>query len=180
MSRGGWSRKSSRRFPEAQAESAATPCPALQMAGFVGGCLRTSYASCTSGSRQLTVLRQVWLPDVQSSPNRRNACLIAATFSGGHGFSAGAVPGATRPNCSLQCRSHALSGTKPCWREIHFWISWSVARWVGCCWPELRGEYSRLRSSLRVLIRLFFRMDQTECTNSSGSPRPMLPCGLRL
>src|SRR5437899_1081605 len=60
---------------------------------------------------------------VASSPNRRKACLIAAIFSGGHGFSLGAVPGAARPNSSLQCSSHTLSGTKPCWREIHFWIS---------------------------------------------------------
>ncbi len=51
---------------------------------------------------------------VHSSPNRLNACLIAATFSSGHGFSVGGVPGATRPNCSSQCSSHALSRTKPC------------------------------------------------------------------
>src|ERR1051326_2437638 len=68
-------------------------------------------------------LARVVAEPYQSSPNLRNACLIAGTFSGGHGFSSGEVPCATRPNCSLQCRIHALSGTKPCWREIHFWIS---------------------------------------------------------
>ena len=35
----------------------------------------------------------------------------------------GDTPGAVRPNISLQCAIQALSGTKPCWREIHFWIS---------------------------------------------------------
>ena len=60
---------------------------------------------------------------VYSNPNRRNACLIGATFSGGHGFSLGDVLAAARPNNSLQCAIQALSGTKPWWREVHFWIS---------------------------------------------------------
>jgi len=63
-----------------------------------------------------------------SSPNRRNACLIAAAFSGGQGFSRGAFPGAARPNSSLQRIIQAFSGTKPCWRTTHFWSSWSVMR----------------------------------------------------
>src|SRR5579871_350411 len=64
----------------------------------------------------------------QSNPKCRKACLIASALSGGQRFSLADVPGAERPNSSLQCAIQALSGTKPCWREIHFWISWSVAR----------------------------------------------------
>jgi len=82
-----------------------------------------------------------------------SSCLKSPRRFRGHGFSFGAVPGAARPKSSLQCRSHPLSGTKPCWRKIHFWTSWSVAPGRIGCWSLLwaRGlPYSR--SILRILI----------------------------
>jgi len=99
-------------------------------------CMAATVQTLYSENRLLTPAksgsRKHGAPPISQQPEPSERLLDRCDLSGGHGFSLGAIPGSTKQNCSLQSKIHALSGTKPCWRETHFWISWSLTRSGGC------------------------------------------------